>query len=106
MAGVGKAGRLVAHHVIYLEHGGDEYDVDNLRTLCAECHSETHRKPIPDAVQRQCCPRYHLAVTDSGEPARTSHISKMVLSIVNFGGLRGVHGGVPHNVSCTTDTLI
>ena len=31
-------------------------------------------------------PNYDQAVTDFGEPARTSHISKMVLSIVKFGG--------------------
>ena len=33
-------------------------------------------------------PRYDCAVTDFGEPARTSHISKMVLSIVKFGGAK------------------
>ena len=30
-------------------------------------------------------PSYDRAVTDFGEPARLSHISKMVLSIVKFG---------------------
>ena len=34
----------------------------------------------------ECCPCYDRAVTDFGEPARTSHNSKMVLSIVKFGG--------------------
>ena len=29
-------------------------------------------------------------MTDFGEPARTSHISKMVLSIVKFGGPSGI----------------
>ena len=31
-------------------------------------------------------PHDGLAVTGCGEPARTSHISKMVLSTVKFGG--------------------
>ena len=31
-------------------------------------------------------PSYDRAATDFGESARTSHISKMVLSIVKFGG--------------------
>ena len=32
-------------------------------------------------------------MTDSGEPTRTSHISKMVLSIVKFGGPKWLVGG-------------
>ena len=31
-------------------------------------------------------PSYDRAATDFDEPARTSHISKMVLSIIKFGG--------------------
>ena len=40
----------------------------------------------------QCRPRFHLAVTDLGEPAKTRHISKMVLSIVKFGGRLPIKG--------------
>ena len=48
----GKAGKLEVHHVHHLEKGGAEYDVDNLRTLCLDCHHVTHSKLIPHAVQR------------------------------------------------------
>ena len=38
----GKAGRLEAHHVVELQHGGTNAIV-NLRTLCRPCHIELHR---------------------------------------------------------------
>ena len=49
-------------------------------------------------VSGQCssCPLrpcYDRAVADFGEPSRPSHISKMVLSIVKFGGPQWMVGG-------------
>ena len=34
----GKAGRLECDHVVPLERGGDPWDMDNLQTLCRNCH--------------------------------------------------------------------
>ena len=46
--------------------------------------------------RRPCRPCYDRAVADFGEPSRPSHISKMVLSIVKFGGAyRGVQMNAP-----------
>ena len=38
----GKAGRLEAHHEPPLEHGGDPYKLDGIKTLCRECHISRH----------------------------------------------------------------
>ena len=34
----GKAGVLEVDHVVRLEDGGPEYDLDNLQALCRGCH--------------------------------------------------------------------
>lgn len=36
--------QLEAHHVRPLDQGGEPYDLDNIRTLCAECHAELTAK--------------------------------------------------------------
>ena len=47
---------------------------------------ETPRTAVwPRAWAATCRPRCHLAVADFGEPAKRSHISKIVLSIVKIG---------------------
>lgn len=35
--------RLHAHHVTPLSEGGAKFDMDNLTTVCEECHYELHR---------------------------------------------------------------
>lgn len=39
----GAAGRLECHHVIPLEKGGPPFALQNLKTLCVNCHIEIHR---------------------------------------------------------------
>ena len=39
----GRAGRLEAHHVEQLQHGGAPYELKNLRVLCRLCHIAEHR---------------------------------------------------------------
>jgi 5-methylcytosine-specific restriction endonuclease McrA len=34
---------LQVHHVVRLEVGGAEFDLNNLVTLCVGCHGEQHR---------------------------------------------------------------
>ena len=38
----GRPGKLEAHHVVEIAHGGTN-DQGNLRTLCRACHIEHHR---------------------------------------------------------------
>ena len=47
----GRPGRLEVDHIRPLRAGGTD-DVDNLRTLCRDCHLERHRKTVPPAVRR------------------------------------------------------
>ena len=42
----GRAGRLEAHHVVELGHGGTN-DQNNLLTLCRACHIDGHRRERP-----------------------------------------------------------
>ena len=53
-------------------------------------------------ARRPLRPRYCLTVTDSGEPDRASHISKMVLSIVKFGGPPDTAQGRSRSANLTT----
>ncbi|MET0564488.1 MAG: HNH endonuclease [Gaiellaceae bacterium] len=39
----GATEHLQVHHVVRLEDGGSEFDLNNLVTLCVGCHSEQHR---------------------------------------------------------------
>ena len=45
----GRAGRLECDHIIPLDRGGDAWSMDNLQTLCRDCHivktSSENRKP-------------------------------------------------------------
>ena len=41
----GKAGRLEVHHLLPLKHGGDD-SVDNLKTMCRDCHISAHARPV------------------------------------------------------------
>ena len=45
----GRAGRLECDHIIPLDRGGAQYDLDNLQTLDRDCHflktSSENRKP-------------------------------------------------------------
>ncbi len=47
----GKAGRLECDHIRPVAHGGAQFDVENLRTLCRGCHVEItaklNRRPDP-----------------------------------------------------------
>ena len=46
----GRPGALEAHHVIALEDGGAVYDLENIATMCRDCHVEHHRpKDVPGA---------------------------------------------------------
>ena len=50
----GRAGRLEVDHVIPLARGGKPFDMDNLATVCVDCHREktlreTGRLPGPRA---------------------------------------------------------
>lgn len=40
-----KAGRLEVHHVLPLSEGGRN-DLDNLKTLCRDCHISMHGRQI------------------------------------------------------------
>ena len=48
----GKAGRLEAHHVIPLIHGGTRYELSNIRTLCRACHIAHHKPVVSEAAKR------------------------------------------------------
>ena len=39
----GSTDRLEVHHVVPIEDGGAEFDLDNLITLCSSCHHDRHR---------------------------------------------------------------
>jgi 5-methylcytosine-specific restriction endonuclease McrA len=41
--GCGSSKALAVHHVVSLADGGEKYALDNLITLCKECHAERHR---------------------------------------------------------------
>jgi 5-methylcytosine-specific restriction endonuclease McrA len=43
---------LQVHHVVRLENGGAEFDLNNLVTLCVGCHGEQHRGD-PGSTGRQ-----------------------------------------------------
>lgn len=65
-------GQLEAHHIIPIYKGGDEFDMDNLITLCIDCHNKTKkRKPKPapepvDATAVSCFFRGHRQKTLKG----------------------------------------
>ena len=40
----GRAGRLECDHTVPLHHGGARYALDNLQTLCRNCHVEKTRR--------------------------------------------------------------
>jgi 5-methylcytosine-specific restriction endonuclease McrA len=42
-ANCGATEALQVHHVVQLEDGGAEFDLNNLVTLCVGCHGEQHR---------------------------------------------------------------
>ena len=44
----GSAGALEAHHKTPLEKGGDQYELDNLLTLCRDCHIREHNPRDPE----------------------------------------------------------
>ncbi len=46
----GRAGRLEAHHVVELAHGGTN-DMSNLKTLCRTCHILIHA-PVRSEAER------------------------------------------------------
>ena len=43
----GKPGRLECHHIVDLEHGGEEWALSNLATLCRSCHVSHHQESAP-----------------------------------------------------------
>ena len=52
----GRAGRLEVDHRVRMEDGGAVYDLDNLQSLCRECHfrksqEERMGKPTPQEVK-------------------------------------------------------
>ena len=49
--GCGRPGRLEAHHVTQLQHGGDPFDLQNIKTYCRTCHVAAHKRPVSDAEQ-------------------------------------------------------
>lgn len=46
----GRAGALQVHHIVPIEAGGTD-DLDNLRSLCKDCHHKRHRRPRSAAVK-------------------------------------------------------
>ena len=48
----GAPGRLEVHHVQGLHAGGAPYKIDNLKTLCQNCHVELHRPDVPEWAAR------------------------------------------------------
>ena len=51
--GCGRAGRMEVDHIVPLEQGGAEYDLDNLQILTRSCHiektaRENRRELTPD----------------------------------------------------------
>ena len=45
-------GKFAVHHVIPIQHGGEEFDVNNCVLLCLGCHKLKHRKKYFDGSQR------------------------------------------------------
>ena len=46
----GKGGRLEVHHVQHLEDGGSN-ELENLLTLCGDCHKAQHQPRLSPAQQ-------------------------------------------------------
>ena len=46
----GRPGKLEAHHVVEIAHGGSN-DLGNLRTLCRSCHIAEHKPSEPQSSQ-------------------------------------------------------
>ena len=50
--GCGRAGRLEVHHVKALDDGGEPFAIENLTTLCRNCHFKLtalqNEKPNPE----------------------------------------------------------
>lgn len=44
----GRVGSLEVHHIRPLHSGGDQWDPDNCRTLCRDCHKAHHRRELTD----------------------------------------------------------
>ncbi|MXX71922.1 MAG: HNH endonuclease [Gemmatimonadetes bacterium] len=42
----GRVGRLEVDHIVQLHKGGDQWDPENCRTLCRDCHKARHRRPL------------------------------------------------------------
>lgn len=47
----GSSGPLCVHHVVYRSDGGSD-DLDNLATLCVECHTDKHQPDGWNALMR------------------------------------------------------
>lgn len=46
----GGAGRLEAHHIIPTSEGGAIWDIDNLETVCRDCHLLEHHPSKKDRI--------------------------------------------------------
>lgn len=44
----GKAGRLEVHHIRPVVRGGAHYDLENLASVCRDCHRFLHRRVRDD----------------------------------------------------------
>lgn len=40
-------GAQIVHHIRPIRSGGDPWELDNLESLCRDCHKEKHRKRLP-----------------------------------------------------------
>ena len=43
-SGLTSPGEIV-HHSVPIREGGDPWDIDNLETLCRDCHDAAHERP-------------------------------------------------------------
>lgn len=52
-----RPGRLEVHHLTPLEDGGEPYALENLATLCRQCHLDHHRRP-------RCSPAWQALIDE------------------------------------------
>jgi 5-methylcytosine-specific restriction endonuclease McrA len=61
--GCGASKALAVHHVVSLADGGEKYALNNLITLCRDCHDAQHRGDRGSTGREAALPR----ANDSGE---------------------------------------
>lgn len=66
----GATEELQVHHIVRLEDGGAEFDLNNLRTLCVGCHGQRHRGDRGSTSRQALTPR----ASHSGEKPQQDEV--------------------------------